>query len=67
MMYDDQRIFANGESWRAAGADAKVLRRLADERQLAAADVARASDAVRELLTQWAEDGWLQPDLDGDA
>lgn len=61
MMYDDQRIFANGESWRAAGADAKLLRRLADARSLSAKDVARCSDDVRDLLDQWAEDGWLHP------
>lgn len=63
MMYDDARIFANGESWRAGGADARLLRRLADRRTLSAHDVARASEAARELLDQWAEDGWLHPDL----
>lgn len=61
MMYDDKRVYVNGESWRAAGADAKVLRRLADERTLSATDLATASDAVRELLDQFAEDGWLHP------
>ncbi len=61
MMYDDKRVYVNGESWRAAGADAKVLRRLADERRLPAAVLAVASDEVRELLDQFAEDGWLHP------
>lgn len=61
MMYDDAHVFLNGESWRAAGGDARLMRRLADHRVLAAADVARASAAARELLMQWAEDGWLQP------
>jgi 50S ribosomal protein L16 3-hydroxylase len=59
MMYDEQRIYANGESWRAAGRDAQVLRKLADLRELTAAEVARASTDVRELLDQWSEDGWL--------
>lgn len=59
MLYDDQRIFANGESWLAAGADAELLRELADARQLMAADVHTASPEVRELLDQWSEDGWL--------
>lgn len=63
MMYDEQRIYANGESWRAGGADARLLRRLADARTLSAKDVAKASAAARELLDQWAEDGWLHPDL----
>jgi len=61
MMYDEHRVFANGESWRAGGADARLLRRLADRRELSAAEVARASEAVRDLLDQWAEDGWLHP------
>jgi 50S ribosomal protein L16 3-hydroxylase len=59
MMYDEQRIYANGESWRAAGRDAQVLRKLADLRELTPAEVARASTDVRELLDQWSEDGWL--------
>jgi 50S ribosomal protein L16 3-hydroxylase len=63
MMYDDRHLFANGESWRAAGADARLLRRLADARRLSASDVASASADARELLDQWAEDGWLHPAL----
>jgi 50S ribosomal protein L16 3-hydroxylase len=59
MMYDEQRIYANGESWRAAGRDAQLLRKLADQRHLNAVDVARATADVRELLDQWSEDGWL--------
>jgi len=61
MMYDGQRVFANGESWRAGGKDARHLRELADQRFLSAASVAKVSEAVRELLNQWAEDGWLHP------
>lgn len=61
MVYDEKRVFANGESWVAAGKDARHLRQLADRRQLSAADVAKASPALRELLDQWAEDGWLHP------
>ena len=63
MAYDDKRIFANGESWLAAGADARLMRALADRRQLSAATVAKASADARELLDQWSEDGWLHPDL----
>ncbi|HET8871097.1 MAG TPA: cupin domain-containing protein [Aquabacterium sp.] len=61
MMYDDHCIYANGESWRAAGADARVLRLLADQRRLTAAQVSRVSDDVRCLLEQWVDDGWLHP------
>jgi len=61
MVYDDRCVFANGESWRAAGKDARYLRQLADQRWLDAAVVAQVSAALRELLDQWAEDGWLHP------
>lgn len=61
MMYDEDRIFANGESWRAGGQDAQHLRLLADQRYLSAAQVAQVSDGVCELLNQWSEDGWLHP------
>jgi 50S ribosomal protein L16 3-hydroxylase len=59
MMYDAKHIFINGESFRAAGSDAKRMRSLADTRELTASEVAKLSDAARELLTQWGEDGWL--------
>ena len=58
MLYDEQHMFINGESYRAAGRDAVLMRRLADQRCLSAAEVARASKAARELLQAWCEDGW---------
>lgn len=61
MMYDEHCIFANGESWRAAGADARVLRELADKRCLSAAKVAKVSESLRCLLDQWVDDGWAHP------
>ncbi|MBP7485517.1 MAG: cupin domain-containing protein [Aquabacterium sp.] len=61
MMYDDHCIYANGESWRAAGADARVLRELADKRYLSAAKVAKVSESLRCLLDQWVDDGWAHP------
>ena len=60
MMYDAAHVFVNGESWRAAGRDAALMRRLADRRALSTRELERASEPARELLTQWAEDGWLQ-------
>ena len=55
----------NGETWRAGGRDARLMRRLADARRLAAREVTGASEAARELLRQWAEDGWLHVDEEG--
>jgi 50S ribosomal protein L16 3-hydroxylase len=59
MMYDAKHVFINGESFRAAGSDAKLMRKLADNRELAAAEVAKLSEGAIELLAQWGEDGWL--------
>jgi 50S ribosomal protein L16 3-hydroxylase len=58
MMYDAQHIFINGEGYRAAGRDATLMRRLADQRRLDAKELARASEAARELLQSWCEAGW---------
>lgn len=59
MMYDARHVFINGESFRAAGGDAKRMHTLADTRELAATEVSKLSAAARALLTQWGEDGWL--------
>src|SRR3954452_6985972 len=58
MLYDARHVFVNGESWRAGGADATLMRRLADERRLSAAELARASQEARDLLASWCEAGW---------
>ena len=58
MMYDAKHIFINGESYRASGKDAALMRRLADARALAPADLAKASDEALELLASWCEAGW---------
>ncbi|MBI5275727.1 MAG: cupin domain-containing protein [Burkholderiales bacterium] len=59
MMHDARHVFVNGESWRAAGADARLMRRLADRRALTAQDLAGASEGALELLRSWCEAGWL--------
>ena len=59
MMYDTHHIFINGDSFRAGGADARLMRRLADQRALSAADLARASADARELLAEWHSAGWV--------
>ena len=58
MMYDADHIFINGESYRAAGADAALMRQFADQRQLDRRAVALASDGALELLSVWCADGW---------
>ncbi len=59
MMYDRNHVFINGESYRASGADARLMRRLADQRRLDARECSRASAGARELLQSWCEAGWL--------
>lgn len=66
MMYDAHHVFINGESYRARGADAVLMRRLADQRWLSAADLRRAGTAAQALLADWHEAGWLaMPDRPG--
>ncbi len=60
MMYDEQHIFINGESYRAKGADARLMRRLADQRQLSAAELLKASASAQNLLLDWQHAGWLR-------
>ncbi|MGS5086602.1 JmjC domain-containing protein [Hydrogenophaga sp. A37] len=61
MMYDDKHIFINGESFRADGADARLMHTLADQRRLGHVQVQRASEGARSLLQDWFEAGWLHP------
>jgi len=60
MLYDDRFVFINGEAYRAAGRDATLMRRLADERRLARASVAGASTGARALLSEWLRAGWCR-------
>jgi 50S ribosomal protein L16 3-hydroxylase len=59
MLYDTRHIYINGESFRAGGADATLMRRLADQRSLGARELARASEGALALLGEWCEAGWL--------
>ena len=62
MLYDDRHIFINGESYRAAGRDARLMRRLADSRALDAAALAGASEDARSLAWSWCVSGWAHLD-----
>lgn len=59
MIYDKHHIFINGESYRARGADATLMRRLADRRELSAKDLRAASPQACDLLGDWHSSGWL--------
>ena len=59
-LYDERHVFINGESFRASGRDARLMRRLADRRMLTGAEVAALSEGARGLLDDWLADGWLR-------
>ena len=59
MAYDARQVFINGESFAASGADATHIRRLADQRRLAAADLRRLSAGARVVIAQWLAAGWV--------
>jgi len=60
MMYDERHIYINGDGFRAAGADARLMRKLANQRALTLADVAKASIDARSLLAEWYSAGWIR-------
>ncbi len=59
MLYDAQHVFINGEGFSASGQDARLMRTLADQRRLTAAQCARLSAGARDLMSQWQAAGWL--------
>jgi 50S ribosomal protein L16 3-hydroxylase len=59
MMYDEHGVFINGECYRAAGKDARLMHRLANERCLDARAVRGASVAARSILGEWFSAGWV--------
>ena len=58
MLFDAKHIFINGESFRAAGQDAKLLRKLANDKFLPSAHAAQLSENAAELMQAWWEEGW---------
>jgi 50S ribosomal protein L16 3-hydroxylase len=67
MLYDARHVFINGEALVAGGRDAGLMRRLADERALSAADCAKLSADAREQLQEWAAAGWVRCEGAGEA
>jgi len=65
MLYDDHHVFINGESFRAGGRDATLMRRLADRRGLQPDEVRRLSKPAARLLDDWACAGWLHSREEG--
>ena len=63
MAYDDRHVFLNGEAFEASGRDARLIRQLADQRRLSAAEVNRLSPGAQSLLADWVDAGWLQPQV----
>ncbi len=59
MLYDARHVFLNGESFRAAGRDARLMRRLADRRVLLPAERVQLSPQASALVNDWCEAGWL--------
>jgi 50S ribosomal protein L16 3-hydroxylase len=59
MSYDTRQVFINGESYRAAGTDARLVRMLADERRIDMRSVSRLSETARTLILEWLAAGWL--------
>ena len=59
MMYDANHIFINGESYRAKGADARLMQRLADCRALTSRELSKVSKDALDLLADWYSAGWL--------
>jgi 50S ribosomal protein L16 3-hydroxylase len=61
MMYDDRHVFINGEAFRIGGRDARLLRRLADQRHLDTRSCATLSVEAAEVIREWLVQGWLLP------
>ena len=58
MAYDARHVFINGESFVAGGRDARLMRVLADARQLSVRERQGLSAGAAELLNEWLGAGW---------
>jgi 50S ribosomal protein L16 3-hydroxylase len=62
MMYDERHVFINGESFNAAGRDARLMRDLADSRRLTAPQCNRLSADAQAVVADWVAQGWAHDD-----
>jgi 50S ribosomal protein L16 3-hydroxylase len=60
MMFDEHHVFINGEGFRVAGRDARLLRLLANTRCLPPTQVQQLSEDACEALGEWMASGWLK-------
>jgi 50S ribosomal protein L16 3-hydroxylase len=58
MLFDTKHIFVNGESFRAAGRDAKLLQKLANQKSLTFKETKGLSEDAAQLMQAWWEEGW---------
>ena len=58
MLFDEKHIFINGESFKAGGKDAKLLKKLANEKLLPSALASQLSADAAALMQAWWEEGW---------
>jgi 50S ribosomal protein L16 3-hydroxylase len=58
MLHDAKHIFVNGESFKATGRDAKILRLLAKDRRLSAHLACQLSPEAAALVQDWGSEGW---------
>ncbi len=59
VLYRSKFVFINGESFQPTGTDRRLLQALADQRELSAGQIGKASPDLQESLHQWYRDGWL--------
>jgi len=60
MMFDKEHIFINGESFNAAGVDARLMQQLANQRVLTSKEMLKISSQALSLVLTWAQAGWVQ-------
>ena len=59
MGYDTRHVFINGESFVAAGRDARLMHLLADARRLSTRERKGLSSGAADLVQEWLAAGWL--------
>lgn len=59
MMHDAGHLYINGESYEIGGQDARLMRQLADTRELDAAQARQISAEARPWVIDWLQAGWL--------